>query len=67
MVQPRPASTGVVSEVELVAVQAQGRLEPERVAGAEAGRRDLGLREQPSRSAGASVAATEISKPSSPV
>ena len=68
IVQARPASTGVVVVVDVVAVEAEPGFEAQRIARAEPDRLDLrlgaaGLR----RCAAASSAGTEISKPSSPV
>ena len=44
--QVRPASTGVVSLVDIVAVKAEAGLEPQRVARAEAGGDHAGLGQQ---------------------
>ena len=68
MTQARPASTGVVSLVDVVAVEAQPGLQPQAVARAQAGRADLGLVEQQVGPAlRPASAGTEISNPSSPV
>ena len=70
-IQPRPASSTRGRFVDVVAVEAHRRLEPQRVAGAEAARNDVGgpsgLEQRLPDTRSAMFGGTKISKPSSPV
>ena len=67
MTQASPASTGVVTLVDVVAIEAEPGFQPQAVAGAEPGGLHLRLVEQQPGQPVGLPAGTEISNPSSPV